>query len=61
MIICIILLLLGLMAQYFNSAIDRQKYTFRKVNGLIKINGVDPYFISTKCRDSGENKLLLGK
>ncbi|VDN20670.1 unnamed protein product, partial [Cylicostephanus goldi] len=43
--------------------IDHQKYEFRRSKGVIKINGVDPFFITAKYKnDNGDTaaNLLLG-
>ncbi|VDL77374.1 unnamed protein product [Nippostrongylus brasiliensis] len=48
---------------YLTTVIDKQKYEFRKQKGIIKINGVDPYFITAKYKDDkGDTSanLLLG-
>ncbi|KAK6049807.1 hypothetical protein COOONC_12688 [Cooperia oncophora] len=45
------------------TVIDKQKYDFRRTKGLIKIRGVDPYFINAKYKtDTGDTSvnLLLG-
>ncbi|KJH45363.1 ergosterol biosynthesis ERG4/ERG24 family protein [Dictyocaulus viviparus] len=48
---------------YMTTVIDKQKYDFRKSKGKIKINGLDPYFITAKYKnDQGDTSanLLLG-
>ncbi|PAV66290.1 hypothetical protein WR25_01242 [Diploscapter pachys] len=59
----IIFTLLTLTSIYITNAIDRQKYEFRKANGIYKIGNSDPFFITAKYKnDEGEPaaNLLLG-
>ncbi|VDL79081.1 unnamed protein product [Nippostrongylus brasiliensis] len=60
---CCVLTVAALIFIYLTTVIDKQKYEFRKQKGIIKINGVDPYFITAKYKDDkGDTSanLLLG-
>nr|CDJ91141.1 Ergosterol biosynthesis ERG4 ERG24 domain containing protein [Haemonchus contortus] len=60
---CCVLTVAAFFFIYLTTVIDKQKYDFRRSKGMIKIRGVDPYFISAKYRtETGDTSanLLLG-
>ncbi|KAK5965678.1 DeHydroCholesterol Reductase [Trichostrongylus colubriformis] len=60
---CCVLMITAFVSIYMTTVIDKQKYDFRRSKGLIKIRGVDPYFITAKYKtDTGDTSanLLLG-
>ncbi|KAI6190684.1 7-dehydrocholesterol reductase [Aphelenchoides bicaudatus] len=60
---CTIVFIFGLCFQLLTSSIDGQKREFRLMNGQMKINDKDPYYVLAKYRretGEGATNLLLG-
>ncbi|EPB70819.1 ergosterol biosynthesis ERG4/ERG24 family protein [Ancylostoma ceylanicum] len=63
LITCCVLTVAAIFLICLTTVIDKQKYEFRRSKGVIKIHGVDPFFITAKYKnDHGDTSanLLLG-
>ncbi|EYC05706.1 hypothetical protein Y032_0080g1324 [Ancylostoma ceylanicum] len=64
LITCCVLTVAAIFLICLTTVIDKQKYEFRRSKGVIKIHGVDPFFITAKYKndhgDTSANLLLVG-